>query len=57
MSYMLKSQREYGPVTRHWLGPKLQIFISDPNDVEVSFCIFFNKHCFVVFLNFLYRLF
>lgn len=31
----LKVGTEYGTVIRAWLGPKLMIFLTDPNDVEI----------------------
>lgn len=36
LSYLADSQKEYGPVTRQWIGNSLYVYLSNPADVEVS---------------------
>lgn len=35
--------KEYGEFVRIWLGPELNVIVSDPKDVEVNYGIHKNK--------------
>lgn len=43
LKYLCEGQKKYGTVTRYWIGSALYVFLSDPDDIEVSFLgTFFN---------------